>query len=131
MVNDNVTEQTELQLSSNNETHSGRKILEGHIHFYTDDRASYSQPCQVVIETNGDILLEFRDAGGYWQYRGVRKGEGHYELHSMSLPSRFEKSRGTLHCFKATDDHQTTLEGTWIDYKKGERTIGMWRILFN
>lgn len=68
----------------------------------------------VVKMTDQEILVEYQD-DGTWQYRGIAKGEGHFELSCPEL-----QGKASLHMFSGS----LVLEGSWV--QDGER--GMWCI---
>ncbi|MCK6189914.1 MULTISPECIES: hypothetical protein [unclassified Pseudomonas] len=72
------------------------------------------QPCVVFCE-GAEITVEYEDEG-HQQYRGLDKGEGHYELSSRS----FADGRATLHRFEGG----LILEGSYRE----QGNSGMWRI---
>lgn len=80
---------------------------------YYSGNPSHEVPCVVRIE--GDQILVEYNNGGLYQYNGVAKGEGHFELKAVGFDGR-----GTLHRFL----NSSILEGGWIE----EGIKGMWRI---
>lgn len=82
------------------------------LHF--DDSSYEDEPCEVRIDEN-NIVIDYEDDGKRILYRGIEKGQGHYELKSEDV-----NGRATLHRFEGAN----ILEGSWLE--DGAR--GMWKI---
>lgn len=82
--------------------------------YYSNEPGNEDYPCIVKINEEG-ILVEYGEGDEQRQYRGIARGEGHFELAGVGFAGK-----ASLHRFSDS----VILEGSWIE--EGYR--GMWRI---
>lgn len=90
------------------------RYAESKMDTYNSDGSWLDQGCVVIFEDD-EIIIEYDDQGPQ-VYRGIDKGNGHYELFSHS----FDGGRATLHRF----ENGLILEGSYRELGSS----GMWKI---
>lgn len=82
---------------------------------YFNNFESDVSDCSVRFEDNKIIVTYEDEDGRYVEYKGSKKGKGHYLLFSKEV-----NGKASLHCFEGSKK----LEGSWFE----DDLKGMWTI---